>query len=199
MRKVIVCVLLLVGGLYSCSSDVETETVLVPETLDDIIERRWQEVVALEKTILDSAQNASPQQSEELLLVAAAFANEYRDNEHAPEALSMTIRGAQGLGEWHVAVDYFDRIIREYPDYAHLEECYYQKAFLLDYHLQDQHRATIAYEEFIAKYPNSIHTQKVKDRMAMNLSMPSDTSLIHLFEEKNEQLTDSLGTVIYGT
>ena len=180
----------------SDSDPVADENPEVNDTLP-YVEQRWQEVLTLEDGILDSSLVASPQQSQDLLLKSAAFANDFPNEARAARSLMMTVRAAQGLQEWRVAVEYLDRIIENYPHFEGREQCYYLKGFLLDHHVQDRHQALAAYNVYLEKYPNSVQAAQIQERMgSMGLS---DEELIRLFEEKNQQLEDSAGAPVYGT
>ena len=52
------------------------------------------------------------------------------------------------------AVEYYDKVISDYPNFRKMNDCMFQIAFTYDNYLKDIKKAKEAYEAFIKKYPN---------------------------------------------
>lgn len=80
------------------------------------------------------------------------------------------------------AIDLYNRIIRDYPDYKKAPQCVFLKAFVYENNLGDLNSAKKYYEEFLAKYPDDDFADDAK--MSLQNLGKSPEELIKEFEEK---------------
>ncbi len=60
---------------------------------------------------------------------------------------------ARAMNQAPLAIDYYQRITKDFPNFSRAAEAYFMLAFTYDENLKDLEQATIAYERFIKQYP----------------------------------------------
>jgi len=88
------------------------------------------------------------------------------------------------------AIELFDRLMVEYPDYEKVPECLFMKAFIYDNNLQEYDKAKEVYLEFLEKYPDDEFADDA--RASINNLGKSLEEIIREFEEKNLSLSDTV-------
>ena len=83
------------------------------------------------------------------------FANTYPDDSMAVENLFKAAEFCLNLGEGQRAIELYDRVITEYPDFRKVPECYFLTGYVYENYLGDLENARIIYAAFIEKYPDN--------------------------------------------
>ncbi len=84
------------------------------------------------------------------------------------------------------AVELFDRVIDEYPDFEEVPMCYFLIGNALELNSQIED-AKAAYEEFIAKYPDHFMADDAR-RMLPIIGMSDEEKLAYILEHANDSL-----------
>ena len=113
----------------------------------------------------------------------ALFADENPEDERAPAFLFKAGDISMGLEKSKLAIDYFNRVIDDYPEYEKVPYCMFLKGFVFENQIKDLSKAESSYRTFIEKYPDHDMTEAAKFSL-QNLGK-SPEQLIREFEEKN--------------
>lgn len=111
------------------------------------------------------------------------FADTYTDDSLAPAYLQRAAQIAGALDHIDLMATYYDRVIDNYPNYAHLDECYYEKGLALD-NAGRKDEARQAYQAFLNEYPSHFLADDI--RRALSLLDLSDELLLQYLEEANK-------------
>jgi len=125
----------------------------------------------------------------EVVKLYKQFADSFPKDETTPKYLFKGGEVSIGLGQYPLAVQFFERINKNYPDYTKAPDCIYLVGFVYDEYLNNEERAKDAYEKVIKEYPDHRFAQDA--RAAINNLGKSDEELIEMFKEKELQ-QDSL-------
>jgi tetratricopeptide (TPR) repeat protein len=126
----------------------------------------------------------SEKHANKLMSYCLAFAEKFPQDTAAAEMLYKASRSARGLQQFQQSIDIYNQIIKDYPNYIKLPECYFFKAFVYDNDIKDKPKAEVAYKEVIAKFPD--HRFATDAALLIEHLYLSDEELIKLFEEKNK-------------
>lgn len=142
-------------------------------------------IAEMEKTLnADSTKVPEKAEAVKLIDLYADFAVKFPQSEQASECLFKAARYCMSYMLSTKAVEFFDNIIKNYPQYPKLPDCYFLKAFVYDSQLSNLPMARKTYEELIAKYPNhelSVQAKGLIDILGKNLE-----DVVAGFEEKNQ-------------
>ena len=58
-------------------------------------------------------------------------------------------------GQPDKSIENFNKVIKEFPDFKKIEECYFLKGFVFENYLKDFASAKKSYNEFLTKFPKS--------------------------------------------
>jgi len=87
------------------------------------------------------------------------------------------------------SIIYYDKIMKNYPEFNKVAECLFLKAFVYENQLQDMDNAKKYYSQFIEDYPNH---PLVKDAEAsIKYLGKSPEELVKMFQEQNQDTTAS--------
>ena len=101
----------------------------------------------------------------------------------APMYLMKAADVAMNIKRGDVAIKYLDRVVKDYPEYDKLADCYFMRGYVYETVLTDTDKAKQAYELFLVQYPN--HPLAADTRIIIqNLSL-SDEEIIKMIIEKN--------------
>lgn len=112
------------------------------------------------------------------------FVKEFPQHEMAPVYLDQAANIGRKKRDYKMALGYYDRIIKEYPDFDNIIEVKFLVAFVYDAELQDKEKAREHYQAVADAYPNHVFGVDAKARLA-NLHM-TDEELIEYFEKNNK-------------
>lgn len=118
-----------------------------------------------------------------LISLYVQFANAFPNDTMAAPYLHRAAQVANGMGLYDDMTAYYDRVIDNYPDYAHLDECYYEKGLALD-NAGHKEQARDAYQEFLDEYPDHFLANDI--RTALSLLDMSDEMLFEYLNSKNK-------------
>ncbi len=94
-------------------------------------------------------------QASELVNAYIEYADKFPDDTLSPEYIFKGADICMNILNPSKAVLFFDRIIREYPDYRKVPESMFLKAYVYDNNMQSYDLARKLYTEFIEKYPDN--------------------------------------------
>ena len=142
-----------------------------------------QSIDSIEAPIMNAAQIASvdTMQGNKLVELYVQFADAFPADTMAPVYLHRAAQVANGMGLFDDMVAYYNRVIDNYPDYANLDECYYEKGIALD-NAGRKDEARKAYEEFLEEYPDHFLADDI--RSALPLLDMSDEMLFEYLTNK---------------
>lgn len=137
MRQLIILPILLVLSLitYSCKSPKE---------------RALETISQLEKG--DSV--FSDELMKNLKTAYVDFSTNYPDDPKTPGFLFEAARRSIYLNQPKEALEYLDKLIKEYPSSSNLEDAMFLSAYTLENNIQDNAKAKAAYEALLEKFPN---------------------------------------------
>jgi outer membrane protein assembly factor BamD (BamD/ComL family) len=113
------------------------------------------------------------------------FALYFPEDTIAPEYLFKAGEVATAAKKYKRALDCYENILMNYPDYKHYRESMYLKAFLLDNFLNDDVAAKVVYKEVIKKFPETNYAKDAKAAIE-NLGK-TDEQIIEEIKKKNKE------------
>ncbi len=147
-------------------------------------------IKSMEDTLFsDQNKMIDKKQANDLIAAYIGFANEFPDVKTTPEYLFKAGDMAMNLNMPQKAIEVFDRILKNYPDFVKAPQCLFLKGYVYENSLGDLENAKKFYEEFIEKYPNDDFADDAK--MSLKNLGKSPEELIREFEEQ-EKLKDSI-------
>ncbi|MFZ1687539.1 MAG: tetratricopeptide repeat protein [Flavobacteriales bacterium] len=121
--------------------------------------------------------------AQELLDVYKAYAKANPHDSLSPEYLFRAAGLSDPLGRPDESMLLYERVIRDYPGWSRIVDCYYLRALTLD-KMGKKDEARMAYEEVISRYPDHQFAKDAK-QMIENLQY-TDEQLIEKFRAQNE-------------
>jgi outer membrane protein assembly factor BamD (BamD/ComL family) len=92
------------------------------------------------------------------------------------------------------AIQLYDRIIKDFPDYSKTPDCLLSKGFIYETELKDLGKARQCYEDFVKKYPKHDYTDDAQVSIK-NIDLgKSPEDLIKEFEARDKAKADSAKT-----
>jgi len=125
----------------------------------------------------------------ELIEAYEAFSEAFPAHELTPEFLFNAGKYCMSYNFSLRAVDFFDRIIDNYPDFDKHPDSYFLKGFVYDSQLNNIPQARLTYETFIEAYPE--HELAIEAGHLINLLGKSLDEIIAEFEAKNSLTADA--------
>jgi len=121
----------------------------------------------------------------EMIQAYTDYANAWPKDTISAEFLFKGAEIAMNLNQSTMAIEYYNRILLNYPDFSKRAFCLFLQAFILENQLNLYDQAKIRYQEFIDKYPEHV---LVKDAMAsiQNMGRPIE-ELIKEWDAKNSK------------
>jgi TolA-binding protein len=167
-----VLLLITVIGISACSSNKSKMTAKID---------------GLEKEIKASKESYNKQKSEELMKAYIEYADTYKNDTVVPTYLFKAGELAMNINNAQKALELFERVYKEHPDYPKGADCMFLKGFIYDNMLQDLENAKNAYIDFIKKHPT--HSFADDAQVLLQNLGKSPEELIKQFEEKNQATT----------
>jgi outer membrane protein assembly factor BamD (BamD/ComL family) len=147
------------------------------------IEKDAEKINSAEATLFSSEQG-SLDRAKALALVDMYidFANKYPEDSMASEYLFKGAEFCLNLGEGQRAIELYDRVITDYPDFRKVPECMFLKGYVYENYLGDLDNAKIIYLRFLEDYPDN----EFADDAAISIQNLGKTpeELIRQFEEQ---------------
>lgn len=149
-------------------------------------EERISAIEDFEDSIFESAVAADPQVADQLTQLYVDFADKYPKDSLAPQYLMKAADVQSNVLHTERAVELFDRIIQDYPDFDEVPMCYFLKGNALELNSQlDEAKA--AYEEFLAKYPDHYMADQTRKMLPL-IYMSNEEKLAYILEHANDSL-----------
>jgi len=148
-----------------------------------------EEKIASENFIMD---DKGMQTASELVAAYTEYAEKFKDSPEAPDYLYKAADILLNINKSREALDLYNRIIYQYPNYKKVPECLFLVAYIYENYEQNFGKAKEVYEMFIAKYPN--HDFADDAAISIQNMGKSPEELIRMFEEKNRVQQDSLAS-----
>ncbi|MCQ2260963.1 MAG: tetratricopeptide repeat protein [Bacteroidales bacterium] len=143
-------------------------------------EKLLDEIRTFEELINESPISAAnPETADSLTDLYVSFADKFEQDSLSPAFLLKAGEVQSNVLHTEHAVEIFDRLIENYPDFEDLPMCYYLKANAYDMNSQYE-EAKAAYEFFVSKYPDHF------------MARAAQISLDHLGMSPEEMLADIL-------
>ena len=139
-----------------------------------------------EDSIFESAVAADPQVADQLTQLYVDFADKYPKDSLAPQYLMKAADVQSNVLHTERAVELFDRIIQDYPDFDEVPMCYFLKGNALELNSQ-MDEAKAAYEEFLAKYPDHYMADQTRKMLPL-IYMSNEEKLAYILEHANDSL-----------
>jgi outer membrane protein assembly factor BamD (BamD/ComL family) len=109
----------------------------------------------MEETLFsDESQMVDREKAALLIDNYVAYADEFKHEKDAPMMLFKGGDLSMNLHQSRQAIQLFDRIMNEYPEFEKAPQCLFLKAFIYENDLKDLVAARKYYEEFLQKYPD---------------------------------------------
>ena len=148
-------------------------------TRDELV----QSIDSIETPLMQAAmiENIDTSEGNKLIALYVQFADAYPNDTMTAPYLHRAAQVANGMGLIDDMTTYYDRVIDNYPNYIHLDECYYEKGIALD-NAERKDEARKAYQEFLEEYPDHFLANDIRKTLQL-LDMTDEM----LFEYLNNQ------------
>ncbi|MBN2174242.1 MAG: tetratricopeptide repeat protein [Bacteroidales bacterium] len=141
------------------------------------------QIKALEQSLFsDENKTIDRTKARELIDAYVQFAADYSKDARAPEYLFKAGDMAMNMNMPHKAIEIFDKIMNNYPDYEKTPQCLFLKGYVYENDLKDLDMAKKIYEEFLQKYPDDEFADDAEISIKNLGKSPED--LIREFEEQ---------------
>lgn len=140
MKNIILILVVFAVFFTACTNDKQSKIDKIKE-LEKIVNSKT-----------DTSYNVA--KAKELVAAYIDFADAFTDDTAAATCYYNAAKISMYTGSPKKAIEYFNKVISDYPDYKKMPDCMFQKAFTYDNFLKDFKKAEEAYKAFIKKYPN---------------------------------------------
>ncbi|MCD4682291.1 MAG: tetratricopeptide repeat protein [Bacteroidales bacterium] len=149
-------------------------------------ENKLSEIKLMEDELFsDESQMIDRQKANDLIGVYESFAEEFPNDTETPVYLFKAGDMAMNLNMPRKAIDIFDKILNNYPDFEKAPQCLFLKGYVYENDLKDLETAKKLYEEFLVKYPDDEFADDAEISIK-NLGK-SPEELIREFEEQQQK------------
>lgn len=143
-------------------------------------------IKAMEDSLFaDETKMIDRQKARDLIKLYVQFADENPEDKDTPATLFKAGDLSMNLNMPRQAIQLFDRIMANYPDFEKAPQCLFLKGYIFENDLKDLKMAKQIYEEFLVKYPDDEFADDAQISI-QNLGK-SPEELIREFEEKAKQ------------
>jgi TolA-binding protein len=125
-------------------------------------------------------------QASELVNAYIDYADKFPDDTLSPDYIFKGADICMNILNPSKAVWFFDRIIREYPNYRKVPESMFLKAYVYDNNMQSYDLARKLYTEFIEKYPDNEFADDAKVSI-QNLGKTPEQIIMEIEERAKAQ------------
>jgi len=121
----------------------------------DSRKKQTDKIEALEYELFSESSGKINQEKTKLLADSyIAYADQYPDDSLSPGYLFKAADVHMNLLDPRTAIQLFDRILNNYPDFEKQAHCLFLKAYVFENELRILEQARQLYEDFLKKYPN---------------------------------------------
>ncbi len=117
--------------------------------------------------------------------IAETFAAAQKESEMAPMMLHQAGETARSIRDYRKAIEIYDMIYEQFPDFEKAPQALFLKAFTLDNDMQQKDQARELYELFLEKYPDNEFADDTQFLLE-NLGK-DDEEIIQSFQEKQQE------------
>lgn len=149
-------------------------------------EERINQIEAFEDSIFEATVAADPKTADELTKLYVDFADHFRNDSLAPIYLLKAAEIQGNVLHTEEAVELFDRVIEDYPDFEEVPMCYFLKGNALELNSQID-EAKAAYEEYLEKYPDHYMADQTRQMIPL-LGKSPEEMLAYILEHANDSL-----------
>lgn len=149
-------------------------------------EDRINQIEDFEDSIFESAIAADPEVADQLTALYVAFADKYPNDSLSPEYLMKAAEVQGNVLHSDRAVELFDRVIADYPDFNEVPMCYFLKGNALELNSQID-EAKAAYEEFLEKYPDHYMAEQTRI-MLPRIGMSPEEMLADILDHADDTI-----------
>jgi len=110
-------------------------------------------ITILEETFSDQSKGLDKVKAQELKDAYLEYANLFPDDSLSPEYLFKAADITMNIIDSRQAINIYNRILADYPDFRKAPQCIFLKAFIFENNLNDLVNAKKYYLEFLEKYP----------------------------------------------
>ena len=125
-------------------------------------------------------------QASELVNAYIDYADKFPDDTLTPEYIFKAADICMNILNPSKAIWFFDRIIREYPNYKKVPESMFLKAYVYDNNMQSYDLARKLYTEFMEKYPDNEFADDAKVSI-QNLGKTPEEIIMEIEERAKAQ------------
>ena len=133
--------LLIAAMLYNACSSPKADKAAEIKTMED-------------ELFSDESKMINRTQADELIALYVGYADEFPEDTDTPEYLFKAGDMAMNLNMPRKAIEVFDRILTNYPDFEKTPQCLFLKGYVYENNLGDLNAAKSIYEDFLVKYPD---------------------------------------------
>ena len=169
--KVISVVFAIAAILVSCSSPKDKLKSEIKVTEDSLFS--------------DDTKMVDRDMARELIDKYVAFADQFSKDKETPEILFKAGDLSMNMNMPRKAIQIFDRIMNNYPDFEKTPQCMFLKGYIYENDLKDLKTAKQIYEDFLKKYPDDEFADDAEISIKNLGKTPEE--LIREFEEKAKQ------------
>lgn len=126
-----------------------------------------------EDSIFEGALGADPEVADKLTDMYIKFADKYKTDTLAPQYLMKAGEVQSNVLHTERAVELYDRVISQYPDFDDVPMCYFLKGNAYD--LNSQYKeARAAYQEFVDLYPDHFMAKDTRTMLEREIKSPEE-------------------------
>jgi tetratricopeptide (TPR) repeat protein len=111
-------------------------------------------------------ENVDTNTSNRIVELYVQYADLFPSDTAAPVYLHKAAQWAESMGRIDDMVQYYNRVIENYPNYSKLDECFYSKGIALD-NAGRKEEARKAYMEFLDEYPDHFLADDIRKAIAL--------------------------------
>ena len=141
-----------------------------------------EKIAKLEKVMLAPGGQLDTIKANELVRSYESFAEQFPKDTLTPRYLQKAGEISMNTGKPMRSIEFFNRVLNDYPNYRKAPECLFMKAFVYETSLNDLKKAQETYLEFLRKYPKHDFADDAQ-AMLDNLGKTPEV-LVKEFEEK---------------
>lgn len=174
--------LLFTGMLFlfaACGSGPSAEEEQVKQEKDALAVR----IDSLENVLFSQETNVDKEVAAQLLQSYIKFTDTYPIDERTPDYLYKGAGIARGVGVHSRALQMYQRILTDYPEFEKQAETQFLIAFTFDNDLKRTEKAKEEYNKVIDQYPDHEFAEQARERLK-TIDM-SDEELIEMFMQQN--------------
>lgn len=167
--------------LASCGGGASSEEERVKQEKSELATR----IDSLENVLFSQETNVNREVAADLLQSYIRFTDTYPADERCADYLYKGAGIARGVGVHQRALEMYQTILNDYPEFPKQAETQFLIAFTYDNDLKDIEAARMAYQEVIEVFPDHEFARQAEERLkTIDLT---DEELIELFMQRNAE------------